>query len=96
MRIELHIERLVLDGCAANSVDGEAVRVALGAELTRLLQAAPPQTQSVALSSLRTTAVSAIAAQQPATLGSSVARVLHAALGSSRQSASITTGRVSR
>lgn len=37
MNIELHIERLVLDGLPIGALDGEVVRAAVEAELTRLL-----------------------------------------------------------
>lgn len=41
MNIDLHIERLVLDGVAVPRQDLAQVRTALAAELTRLLQAEP-------------------------------------------------------
>ena len=37
MKIDLHIERLVLDGLPVGSVQGPAIRAAIQTELTRLL-----------------------------------------------------------
>lgn len=81
MKIELHIERLVLDGFAPGSIDGERVRNALGAELTRLLQATPPPTQARALPSLRAAALPAIASMHASALGAAVAQSLHGVIG---------------
>ena len=78
MKIELHIERLVLDGFAPGSIDGERVRNALGAELTRLLQQAPMgPTCSVALPSVRATMPAPGVGGQAGAVGVGVANALY-------------------
>lgn len=82
MKIDLHIERLVLDGFAPGSMDAECVRNALGAELTRLLIATPlTPTQGAALPLLHTAALPANASMHAKSLGSGVARTLYSAIG---------------
>lgn len=78
MNIDLHIERLLLDGLSADALDGDAVRAALGAELTRLLQQAPsPPAQSTALPFVRA-AMPASAGRGPAaSIGAGVAQALY-------------------
>jgi len=84
VKIELHIERLVLDGFTPGSVDGERVRVALGAELTRLLHATPlAPSPGTALPSLRAAALPASASQHATALGAGIAQSLHGAIGAS-------------
>jgi len=85
MKIDLHIERLVLDGFSANSLDAEAVRGALVAELASLLHAVPPSAASgSALPYLQADARVADAQPHAVALGASVARALHGALGATQ------------
>lgn len=78
MKIDLHIDRLVLDGVTARALDGDAVRAALGAELTRLLQQAPlPQVRSAALPFARAEMPAPSVRGQAASIGVGVAHALY-------------------
>ena len=76
MRINLHIERLVIDGAA---LDGDAVRAALTRELSQLLAAAPPALDGLAVPSVRAQAPQA-PMRTAESVGSGVAHALHGAL----------------
>ncbi|MFE2725539.1 hypothetical protein [Kitasatospora sp. NPDC059327] len=81
MRIELHIERLVLDGVGA---DPGAFRAALHAELTRLAAAAPAgawgESRGVRGLAAPDAAPDARGGHRPAALGAAVARSVHRAV----------------
>ncbi|MGV9264244.1 hypothetical protein ACWDRR_06215 [Kitasatospora sp. NPDC003701] len=77
MRIELHIERLVLDGVGA---DPGELGTALHAELTRLLAAAPAGAWGESRSVPGLAAPQARGGHRPAALGAAVARSVHSAL----------------
>lgn len=84
MKIDLHIERLLLDGpllsgASAHALEGDALRAALGAELTRLLQQAPSQpARSAALPFARAAMPAPDAARgAAASLGAGVAQALY-------------------
>jgi len=79
MKINLHIERLVLDGYADGSLDGDSVRTALGTELARLLRELPPAAAGSALAQVRL-AVPGTAGEGAQALGTGVARALHGVL----------------
>lgn len=76
MRIDLHIERLVIDGSAH---DPDAVRAALTRELARRLAEAPPALAGHATASVRANAP-AVPMPSADALGGGVAHALHAAL----------------
>ncbi|MEO5627238.1 MAG: hypothetical protein ABIQ70_14635 [Dokdonella sp.] len=87
MKIDLHIERLVLDGFAANTFDGDAVRRALSLELARLLQASPSSgMKTSAIPLLKATALPLGATARADSLGAGVARALHGALDTAHTS----------
>lgn len=83
MKIDLHIERLLLDGQLLNgasehALDGDVLRAALGAELTRLLQQAPsPPARSAALPFARAAMPAPDARGSVASLGAGVAQALY-------------------
>ncbi|MEO5558130.1 MAG: hypothetical protein ABIO49_00470 [Dokdonella sp.] len=93
MKIDLHIERLVLDGFAANAFDGDAVRRALSVELARLLQATSSGMTSSAIPLLKTAALPLGATAGANSLGTGVARALHGALDTAHTPALVTLGR---
>ena len=76
MKVNLHIERLILDGLPLEAKDGAAVRAAIEAELVRLLTenagAANWQT-SVATPNLRADSIELTNASQPAQIGQQIA-----------------------
>ena len=76
MKIDLHIERLVIDGAAH---DADAVRAALTRELAQRFADAPPDLAGFAVPSLRAIAPAAPMGTAQA-LGSGVAQALHGAL----------------
>ena len=81
MRIDLHIERLVIDGASLDgaALDGDAVRAALTRELSQLLAAAPPALAGLAVPSVRAHAPPAPMSTAES-LASGVAHALHGAL----------------
>ena len=94
MKMDLHIERLVLHGFAANAFDDDAVRRALSSELARLLQATPSSDlKSSAVPLLKAAALPLGSIAGADSLGTGVARVLHGALDTAHTPAPITPGR---
>lgn len=84
MRIELHIERLVLDGLPLTRADGALVQAAVEAELARLLAEGglgPGLLAGVALPSLRVDAVQLAAGSSPAQIGQQIGRAVFGGLG---------------
>lgn len=85
MTINLHIERLVLDGLPVTSLEGPLVRGAVEKELTRLLGERGLSREirgGVAVPSLRGGGIEIGAESQPAKLGRSIARAVHEGIGS--------------
>ena len=82
MRIEVHIDRLVLTGLGLDARHAGRVREAVEAELRRLLASSPAGVWSVATSTDRlvTGPVSPGRPVDPDALGRQVARALHAGL----------------
>jgi hypothetical protein len=81
MIVNVHIERLVLDGVVGGAGDGARIEAAVRAELARLWAGAPslPQT-SVAAPALRGAAVRASAPSHPAQLGGAIAASVYGAI----------------
>lgn len=77
MRINVHIERLVVDG--APGIDGDALRAAVADALAQRLAATPPALASLAVPSLRAHAPAA-PMHTAESLGGGVAHALHGAL----------------
>jgi hypothetical protein len=78
MRIELHIERVVLDGVARGHVP--AVREALTTELGRLVAAAPARSWQRSRRARRVTAAPVPPAAGPVRLGAGIAASVYGGL----------------
>jgi hypothetical protein len=78
MKINLHIERLVLDGLPASGRDGPAIERALRQELSWLL-ANTHFTQGQAIASLRGTDLT-LSKADPKSIGRKIATSLHGGL----------------
>jgi hypothetical protein len=84
MNINLHIERLILDGLLVEANQGALVTAMVEAELTRLLEA---QGLSVALQaggavpSLRAAAIELNGLNHPGQIGSQIAQAVYAGIG---------------
>lgn len=84
MRIELHIERLVLDGLAATPRERTMIRTAVEMELSRLLTEgglARELAGGVALPSLGVGNIQLTPGGNPWQLGEQIARAVYAGIG---------------
>jgi hypothetical protein len=84
MRIELHIERLVLDGLPATDAEGARLRAAVEGELARLLATgglARELAAGGAVPHLPAPQIGIGPGDRPDALGRAVARSLHAGIG---------------
>jgi hypothetical protein len=84
MNINLHIERLILDGLPLTHNDGALVRAAVEAELARLLAErglAPSLQDGGALPSVRADAMQLQAGSTPTQMGQQIAHAVHSSLG---------------
>ena len=80
MNINLHIERLILDGLPIEGGDGGSLRIAMETELTRLLTQSgdtPSLQTGTALPSVRADAIQLAAQNSPAQLGRQIAGSVH-------------------
>lgn len=80
MNINLHIERLILDGLPIEAKQGALVREAVEAELTRLLEANGLSTSlqaGGAMPSVRAEAISVTAEKTPAQIGQQIAQSVY-------------------
>ncbi|MFI5458422.1 MAG: hypothetical protein ACHRXM_23575 [Isosphaerales bacterium] len=87
MRINLHIERLILEGLPVTSLQGPQVRAAIENELARLLAAHGLSLElrgGVALPRVRAGAIHIGKESQPARLGQSIAQAVHEGIGRSK------------
>jgi hypothetical protein len=85
MNINLHIERLVLDGLSIDSRQGALVKEAVTAELTRLLEenGLPASLQSGgAFPNMQTQSVNLTAGKNPALSGEQIAQAVYGRIGS--------------
>ncbi|MGK9169296.1 hypothetical protein KXR53_23480 [Inquilinus limosus] len=83
MRIELHIERLVLDGLPVTAAEGPRVRAAVEAELARLLAAGGlgrDLAAGGALPRLSAPPIHLGRGERPDAIGRAVARSVHAGI----------------
>lgn len=79
MNIELHIDRLVLDGLPMSGAEARVLRATLETELASLLATAPPTShQGYSVPLLRAAPIER--AHVAATAGRDIARSVHAAL----------------
>ena len=84
MQIELHIERLVLDGIPVSPRDRGALQASVETELTRLLTEGGLSTDlsgGIALPSLRAGSLSLSSDGSPAQLGARIARAVYDGIG---------------
>jgi hypothetical protein len=83
MSINVHIERLILDGLPLTRNQGTLVQAAVEAELAQLLRAgglAPAWRSGGAVPSVRAEAIQLAGESGPAHLGQQIARAVHGGL----------------
>lgn len=84
MPIELHIERLILDGINASPRDRGTIQASVEAELTRLLTEGGLSHElsgGIALPSLRAGSLNLSTGGDPAQLGAQIARAVYDGIG---------------
>lgn len=85
MKIELHIERLILDGLPVTRLQGPQVRAAIEHELARLLAAHGGLSVELsgggAVPRVRAASIQIAQDSQPTQLGRHIARAVHAGIG---------------
>lgn len=87
MKVELHIERLILDGFALTNRQRAQLQAAVEKELTRLLAAHGLSDEfqgGIAVPRVRAGAMQFGKDQPPARLGQSIARAVYEGIGNSR------------
>lgn len=85
MKIDLHIERLVLDGLPVGSAQAPAIGAAIQTELTRLLSTHGLSSElrsGVAVPQVRGGALDLKTSDKPATLGRGIAQAAFGSVGS--------------
>jgi hypothetical protein len=81
MNINVHIERLVLDGLTLSTHDGDAIGAALQSELARLVRTSTPSlSQGFNVPSVRATSLTLGAAPKADTIGKGIAQSLYGEL----------------
>jgi hypothetical protein len=88
MKINLHIDRLILEGLPVNSVQGPQIRAAIQEELTRLLSAhglSEELRAGISVPRIRAGTLQLSPESRPAKLGTSIAQAVHEGLGHSRE-----------
>jgi hypothetical protein len=86
MKINVHIERLILDGLPIERRDGAIVQAAVEAELTQLFnsgQLSPALLASSMVPGLRAAAIELKETVSPTDLGQQIAQTVHSSLGKS-------------
>ena len=84
MKINLHIERLLLDGVPVEQRQGPLLQAAIAQELDRLLSASQltvPTGAGGSLASIKGSSIQMTERADPAGLGAQIAAVLHDGLG---------------
>jgi hypothetical protein len=87
MRIDVHIERLVLDGLPVTTAEGPHIRAALEGELARLLASGDVSRQFAtggALPRIDSPQIGLTPRQPPDAIGRAVARSVHAGIAVAR------------
>ena len=83
MKINLHIERLVLDGLPVTAHQGELIQAAVESELARMLGAdGLPEMTGAALRNLTCGPIQLASESQPAQTGNQIAQAVYAGLAS--------------
>jgi hypothetical protein len=88
MKINLHIDRLVLEGLQVNSVQGPQIRAAIQQELIRLLAAhglSEELREGASVPRIRAGTMQIESESKPAKLGTSIAQAIHEGLGISKE-----------
>jgi hypothetical protein len=83
MNVNLHIERLILDGLPIEGRDGRSLQLAIEGELTRLLTQSggtPSLQPGTALPSVRADSIQLPAQSSPAELGRQIAGSVHSGM----------------
>jgi hypothetical protein len=96
MKMNVHIERLILEGLPASSAQGPQIGSAIQKELVRLLAAQGLTDElrgGVAVPHIRAGVIQLGAENQPANLGNSIAQAVHEGIGRSKQRGVRDTGR---
>jgi hypothetical protein len=86
MRINVHIERLFVEGVAVTSIQGPQIRAAFENELSRLLTVhglSEELRQGTAVPRVRAGTIQLGKDNQPASLGRNIARAVHDGIGGS-------------
>jgi hypothetical protein len=84
MKIDLHIERLILDGLPAHNTQGPHLGAAIQAELTRSLEShglSPELRSGIALPHIQGGQFQLGNHPQPATVGRKIAQAVHQGIG---------------
>jgi hypothetical protein len=84
MNINLHIERLILDGLPIEGLHGPLVQAAVEAELSRLLSAGGLHASlqsGIAVPSVRADVMSLNAGTNPKQIGQQIARAVYGGIG---------------
>ena len=90
MNINLHVERLVLDGLSMTNADDAAIQGAVESELVRLLsEESLPRMSGGAVKNISGGEIQLGTENDPARTGQQIARVVHAALSSPRTNANL-------
>jgi hypothetical protein len=87
MNIDLHIDRLVLEGLPIGAAQGPLVQAAVEAELSRLLTEQGPAARlqsGGALPSLRASPVRLVPGSTPAQVGVQIARSVYGGMGGTK------------
>jgi hypothetical protein len=87
MNVQLHIDRLVLDGLAVSAADRPRLQAAIEHELARLITAngiSPALAAGGAMPSIAVPQITLAPNAKPAQLGASIAGALYGGVGGSR------------
>jgi hypothetical protein len=96
MKMNVHIERLILNGLPATSAQGPQIGSAIQTELVRLLATEGLKDElrgGIAVPHIRAGVIQLGAENQPAKLGNSIAQAVHEGIGNSKQRGAGNTGR---
>ena len=90
MKINVHIERLILDGLPIERRDAAAVQAAVEAELKQLFNSgelSPALRSSAAIPDLRAASIELKESVNPTGLGQQIAQAVHGSIGDSQMKA---------
>jgi hypothetical protein len=96
MKMNVHIDRLILEGLPATSAQGPQIGAAIQQELVRLLTAHGLTDElrgGIAVPRIRAGVIQLGAENQPVRLGNSIAQAVHEGIGNSKQRRAGNTGR---